>query len=338
MIRRRHRLLGAIVGLVLLGGCAKREAAKTGSTRPPAPVAVASAEPITPIPQTIALDDAKVALGKFLFHTPMLSRDSSVSCATCHPLNHAGTDHLARSLGVNHAEGRVSAPTVFNSGFNFRQFWDGRADSLESQIDGPLESDIEMGSTWRYVVDRLRREPEISAAFQRIYADGVQPANVRNAIAEFERSLITPNSRFDRYLRGETDALTEQERAGYAKFKNYGCISCHQGVNVGANMFQRMGVIRDYFAERGHITPADYGRFNVTNNEADRFFFKVPSLRNVAVTPPYFHDGSAQTLEDAVTIMARFQLGRSLPPEDRADIVQFLRTLTGEFEGQPLSP
>lgn len=338
MIRRRHRLLGAIVGLVLWGGCAKREVVKTGSALPPAPAAVASTEPITPIPQTIALDDAKVALGKFLFHTPMLSRDDSVSCATCHPLNHAGTDHLARSLGVNHAAGRVNAPTVFNSGFNFRQFWDGRADSLESQIDGPLESDIEMGSTWRHVIERLRREPEIVAAFQRIYTDGVQPANVRNAIAEFERSLITPNSRFDRYLRGDASALTEQERAGYAKFKNYGCISCHQGVNVGANMFQRMGVIRDYFAERGHVTPADYGRFNVTNNEADRFFFKVPSLRNVAVTAPYFHDGSAPTLEDAVTIMARFQLGRSLPPEDRADIVQFLRTLTGEFEGQPLSP
>jgi cytochrome c peroxidase len=204
-------------------------------------------------------------------------------------------------------------------------------------VNGPTQSAIEMGSTWEEMVAKLSRDAGYTSAFKEIYAGGIQPGNVRNAIAEFELSLTTPNSRFDRYLRGDNTALTTEERIGYAKFKSYGCISCHQGVNVGANMFQRMGVIRDYFADRGDITQADYGRFNVTRNDSDKFTFKVPGLRNVAVTPPYFHDGSAKTLEEAVAVMAKYQLGRPLPPEDLASIVRFLQTLTGEYEGKPLS-
>ncbi len=157
--------------------------------------------------------------------------------------------------------------------------------------------------------------------------------NVKNAIAEFERTLLTPGSRFDRHLRGDATALSAEEKAGYLKFKSYGCISCHQGVNIGANLFQRMGVIGDYFADRGNITKADLGRFNVTGQESDRHVFKVPGLRNVALTAPYFHDGSARTLEEAVEVMAKYQLGRPLPPGDLADIVRFLHTLTGELEG-----
>jgi cytochrome c peroxidase len=268
----------------------------------------------------------------------MLSRDGSISCASCHDLAHGGTDHLARSVGLAKARGGVSAPTVFNSGFNFRQFWDGRADSLEAQVDGPLQSPAEMGASWDDVIPKLRHDSAYTAAFRAIYPDGVTREHVRETIAEFERSLVTPNSQFDRYLRGDESALSEAELAGYKKFKDYGCISCHQGVNIGANMFQRMGVMRDYFVERGNMTEADFGRYNVTKNEADKFFFKVPSLRNVAVTAPYFHDGSAQTLSEAVAVMAKYQLGRPLPPEDQADIVKFLRTLTGEYEGQPLTP
>jgi cytochrome c peroxidase len=295
-------------------------------------------EPIAPIPLSLALDARKVALGKKLFHEPKLSRDNSISCASCHDLRRAGTDHLPRSVGLGHAHGAVSAPTVFNSGFNFRQFWDGRAESLEAQVDGPLQSPSEMGANWDDVLAMLRRDSAYAAEFRAVYPGGVTREHVRDAIGEFERSLTTPNSRFDRYLRGDDSALSAEERAGYAKFKNYGCISCHQGVNIGANMFQRMGAIGDYFADRGHVTDADYGRFNVTKNETDKFFFKVPSLRNVAVTAPYFHDGSAQTLPDAVAVMAKYQLGRSLAAEDLNDIVAFLQTLTGEYEGRPLQP
>lgn len=283
-----------------------------------------------------SLNVRKVALGRKLFHDPALSRDGSVSCASCHQLETGGADRRARSIGVAQQAGRVNAPTVFNSSLNFRQFWDGRADSLENQVDGPVQSGHEMGSSWADVLARLTRDTGYAKEFKALYPAGVQRESVKDAIAEFERSLLTPNSRFDRHLRGDATALTEQERTGYQKFKSYGCISCHQGVNVGANMFQRMGVIRDYFADRGDVTEADYGRFNVTGNEADKFFFKVPSLRNVAVTAPYFHDGSAATLREAVTVMAEYQLGRPLPREDLTDIVAFLRTLTGEYEGRSL--
>jgi cytochrome c peroxidase len=153
---------------------------------------------------------------------------------------------------------------------------------------------------------------------------------------EFERSLITPNSRFDRYLLGDESAITAEEKAGYALFKSYGCVACHQGRNVGGNMFQIFGVMDDYFANRGHITDADYGRFNVTGREEDRFHFRVPSLRNVALTAPYFHDGTAESLDQAVMVMARYQLGVTMPAEDVGLIVKFLGTLTGEYKGQPL--
>ena len=321
---------------VLLSGCGKPQPVAPG----PAPAAarpaanLARAVPITPIPLTIALDARKVELGRKLFHEPMLSHDRSISCANCHPLAQGGMDGMPRSLGIGHQRGELNAPTVFNSGLKFRQFWDGRADTLESQIDGPMQSPIEMGSTWEEIVARLGADPAYKAAFAAISPTGVRREHVKEAIAEFERSLLTPNSRFDRYLRGEDSAITAEELAGYTKFKNYGCISCHQGVNVGGNMFQRMGVIRDYFAERGEVTKADFGRFNVTGDEADRFVFKVPSLRNVALTAPYFHDGSAATLREAVGVMAKYQLGRPLPPDDLSAIVRFLQTLTGEMEGK----
>lgn len=293
-------------------------------------------EPVRPIPLTIKLDSRRLELGARLFKDPLLSKDGSVSCASCHALDKGGVDGRQRSLGIDRAEGQVNAPTVFNSGFNFKQFWDGRAETLEAQVDGPLQSAAEMGSNWPDVIGKLRRDPSYVAAFRDIYPDGVSRKNVTNAIAEFERSLVTPNARFDRFLRGDGSALNENEKAGYRNFKAYGCISCHQGVNVGGNMFQRMGVMGDYFADRGGITGADFGRFNVTGDVADKFTFKVPSLRNVARTAPYFHDGSAQTLEQAVGVMAKYQLGRPLPPQDLKQMVEFLGTLTGEYEGKPL--
>lgn len=292
-------------------------------------------EAIRPVPQTLALNPRKVSLGKKLFEDPLLSHDNTTSCASCHDLAKGGTDRRVRSVGINHAEGSINAPTVFNSGLGFKQFWDGRANTLEDQVDGPILGGKEMGAAWQEILSKLQASTEYSSAFQSAYADGIQAKNVKEAIAEFERSLITPNSRFDRYLRGDIGAITKDERGGYLKFKSYGCITCHQGVNVGGNMFQPLGVMGDFFAER-KLTKADFGRFNVTGNADDKFVFKVPSLRNVALTAPYFHDGSAKTLEDAVTTMATYQLGRDLSKEDLAQIVLFLKSLTGEYNGKLL--
>jgi len=293
-------------------------------------------EPVKPIPLTVNLDARKVALGRDLFNEPKLSRDGSVSCATCHNLQTGGDDGRALPVGIGGKKGTINAPTVFNSGASFKQFWDGRANNLEEQVNGPVLAQHEMGTTWEEVVRKLQATPQYASAFAVIYRDGVQAANIRNALAEFERSLITPNSRFDRFLRGDDTALVASEKEGYRKFKSYGCTSCHQGVNLGGNMFETLGAMADYFADRGDITPADLGRFNTTGREEDRYVFKVPTLRNIALTAPYLHDGSAPTLEAAVKVMVRYQLGRDLPPEDLAQIVEFLKTLTGEYGGKPL--
>lgn len=295
-----------------------------------------SADPITAIPLNVALDLGKVALGERLFHEARLSADGTVSCAHCHNLASGGVDRLARSRGVGGRQGGINAPTVFNSGLNFRQFWDGRAETLEDQVDGPLQHPLEMASSWPRAISVLATDATYSADFAALYADGVTERNVKDAIATFERSLSTPNARFDRFLRGNPAALTDVELAGYRLFKQIGCSSCHQGVNVGGNMYGKLGIMEDYFAGRSDQNPADLGRFNVTGLEHDRYYFRVPALRNVAVTGPYLHDASAPTLEDAVRIMARYQLGQPLDAPALRSIVAFLHTLTGEYRGQPL--
>jgi len=290
----------------------------------------------TPLPLSLSLDTRKVMLGERLFNDARLSGDGTISCAHCHNLSTGGVDRLQRSVGIGGKEGAINAPTVFNSGYNFHQFWDGRADTLEEQVGGPLQNPVEMGSTWPQAIAVISEDKTYTSAFRTIYRDGIQPDNVKDAIATFERSLITPNSRFDRYLRGDQTALNEKEKAGYVLFKQIGCTSCHQGINIGSNMYQKLGVMEDFFTARGNISEADLGRINITKREKDRYFFKVPSLRNVALTPPYLHDGSAKTLEEAVNVMARYQLGMKLKKDDEADIVAFLRTLTGEYRGKPL--
>lgn len=195
-----------------------------------------------------------------------------------------------------------------------------------------VQSPTEMGSDWNRVVATLAAEPVYRKAFAASFPDGVTRANVEIAIATYERTLITPNSRFDRYLRGDMEALSAREKAGYANFKKFGCAACHQGVNVGGNMYQKLGVMGDYFRDRGHPIQADLGLYLVTGKEKDRHVFKVPGLRNVALTAPYFHDGYARTLEAAVDIMFRYQLGRVATADDQESIVAFLRTLTGELE------
>lgn len=295
-----------------------------------------SNEPISPIPLQLNLDERKVKLGEKLFHDPRLSADNTLSCATCHNLKTGGTDRLVYSVGIGGEIGIVNSPTVFNSGFNFKQFWDGRVDTLEEQIEGPIISGKEMGSDWSDMIRKLKQSPDYVSQFKAIYAGGIQPDGIKDAIAEFVRSLYTPNSRFDQFLRGDESAMTEEEKEGYRRFKAYGCISCHQGVNIGGNMFQKIGVMADYLGDRGNFTVADKGRFNVTGDRSDLQVFKVPSLRNIALTAPYFHDGSTPTLEAAIALMGKYQLGRQLSSEDINLIVEFLKTLTGEYQGKKL--
>lgn len=286
-------------------------------------------EPIKPIPIVAKQDPARVELGRRLFHDARLSANSHVSCASCHELSKGGIDHRDRSVGFNGRLTWVNAPTVFNAAFNFNQFWNGRAESLEAQIDSVIQNPVEMGSKWADVIAKLTQDASYRSTFAATYPDGITKANVQNAIASFERTLTTPNSRFDKYLRGDANAISAVEKTGYAKFKQYGCIACHQGVNVGGNMFQKFGIMGNYFEKRGQPTDADLGRYMVTQEEDDRYVFKVPGLRNVALTAPYFHDATAKTLEDAVDVMFRYQLGRVASNEDKQAIVQFLGTLTG---------
>ncbi|MGK7871868.1 MAG: cytochrome-c peroxidase [Xenococcaceae cyanobacterium] len=311
------------------------EKSETSTVEEPVAITLVQ-EPIQPIPLQLELNEEKVKLGNKLFLDPQLSQDNTISCASCHNLNTGGTDQLVRSIGIKDAIGSVNTPTVFNVVFNFKQFWDGRAETLEDQIDGPINSDQEMGSNWPEVVSKLKQSSEYVSMFSQLYKDGINSDNIKDAIATFERSLYTPNSRFDKFLRGDKNALTSSEKEGYRRFKAYGCASCHQGVNIGGNLFQTFGLLGDYFKDRGNVTKEDLGRFNVTGDERDRHVFKVPSLRNVVLTPPYFHDGSAATLEEAVTTMGKYQLGRHLSARDTDLIIKFLNTLTGEYEGKPL--
>jgi cytochrome c peroxidase len=292
-------------------------------------------EPLTPLPPVPRLDPATVELGRQLFNEKRLSVNGSLSCASCHRLATGGADDKPFSLGFDGQPVKLNTPTVFNASLNFKQFWNGRVDTLEAQIEQVVISPAEMGSDWKTVVANLTAIPQYQTAFAQVYPDGVTAANVQNALATYERTLLTPNSRFDQYLQGNTDILTLEEKYGYQRFKEYGCIACHQGLNIGGNMFQKFGVMDDYFKGRPP-TETDLGRYLVTHDEEDRNVFKVPSLRNVAVTAPYFHDASAKTLEDAVDVMFRFQLGRVPSAEDKDQIIKFLKTLTGQWAGKPL--
>ncbi|MCP6760162.1 MAG: c-type cytochrome [Fischerella sp. CENA71] len=287
-------------------------------------------EPIQPIPLKLALNQSKVALGKTLFRDPRLSADNRVSCLSCHHLSRGGADDKAFSFGVNGNVGNINAPTIYNTEFNAHLNWNGKYETLEDFIQAVIQNPMEMGIQWSVLRQKLQQSPKYTQAFAKNYSDGLTAANIKNAIATYVRSLYTPNSRFDQYLRGNKKALTDAEKEGYRLFKANGCVSCHQGMNVGGNLYQKFGIMGDYFRDRGNITQADLGRYNVTQDEADKFVFRVPSLRNVALTSPYFHDGSVKTLEGAIRVMAKYELGRSLSDKDTLLIAQFLRTLTGE--------
>ncbi|NOQ65552.1 MAG: c-type cytochrome [Methyloprofundus sp.] len=293
-------------------------------------------EPISPIPDAIIHSVEQVELGRLLFHDVRLSENDQLSCASCHSLKKGGADGQVVSSGVNGHKGLINSPSIFNSSLNFRQFWDGRADSLLSQVDGPLNNPLEMNISWAGVLAKLQQDTFYVDLFKQAYATGLSINNIKAAIVSFEESLLTPNSRFDLYLKNKANAISTEELEGYRLFKQYGCISCHQGAAVGGNLYQTFGIMGDYFADRGNITPADLGRYQVTHDEKDKYVFKVPSLRNVALTAPYFHDGSAKNLEAAVEIMMVYQLGRISTKQDIRKIVLFLKTLTGQYNNKPL--
>ena len=287
---------------------------------------------ITPIPETHQLNKDIVALGKLLFFDTRLSKNNSVSCASCHNLHNGGVDGLVVSSGIHNQTGTINAPTVLNSSLNFKQFWNGRAETLEDQIEGPINNPLEMDSSWPQVILKLKQRARYQAKFNSLYpTSGITQNNIKNAIATYERSLLTPNSAFDLFLKGQKDALTVSEKKGYRLFIDYGCIACHQGVNVGGNMFEKMGVMHDYIADRGKPTEADLGRYLLTKQEQHKYEFKVPSLRNIELTSPYFHDGQTKTLASAVQKMAYYQLDVELQKNEIDLIVSFLKTLTGQL-------
>lgn len=296
------------------------------------------AEKIVPI-ETISTDPAKVALGNILFHDTRLSVNNTISCASCHDLKTAGVDNEDVSDGVFDLEGGVNAPTVFNSVYNFVQFWDGRAETLAKQAVGPPLNPVEMGcQSFDEIVAKLVCDKEMVKMFNAIYPEGITEETITDAIAEFEKTLVTPDSRFDKYLKGDQTAINDQEKAGYDLFLATGCATCHNGPILGGQSYELMGVKADYFAERGkELTNEDNGRFKETQCERDRHRFKTPGLRNVALTWPYYHDATRATLEEAVRDMGKYQSGVKLSQSQISDMVAFLNTLTGEFEGQLLT-
>lgn len=292
-------------------------------------------EPVRPIDLSLEYDPAKAALGFALFHDPRLSVDNTVSCASCHELENAGVDNHQYSHGVDDQLGGVNAPTVYNAVYNFVQFWDGRAQTLAAQAAGPPLNPVEMASeSFDQIIAKLQADKDFARAFVKVYPDGITEANITDAIEQFERTLITPDSAFDKWLRGDDSAITAQELEGYELFKKYDCATCHAGPNLGGLSYELMGLRRHYFAERGlELTHEDNGRFKETGLERDRHRFKVPGLRNVEHTWPYYHDGTRETLEEAVRDMGLYQSGVELTETEVAAITAFLNTLTGEYNG-----
>lgn len=292
---------------------------------------------ISPIPDAIPFDEAKAELGERMYNDTRISLDGTISCASCHILADGGADESSyrTSEGINGQFGGVNAPTVYNSYFNVQQFWNGRAADLQEQAAGPPANPVEMGDqTWGQIVERLSKDKALVKEFKALYPDeGLTQATVTAAIAEFEKKLLTPDSRFDLYLKGDASALSEQELAGFEAFKKNSCANCHTGVILGGKSFEELGIYADYFADRDAsiaYNGDDDGLKGFTGKDTDLHKFKTPGLRNVELTPPYFHDGSMPTMEDAVKAMAKYELGKDLSDTDVNSIVAFMKTLTGK--------
>ncbi len=300
-----------------------------------------------PSPNDNPTTPEKVELGKILYFDPRLSSTGTVSCNSCHNVMLGGEDNRPVAVGVHGKTGDRSAPTVWNAAFNSTQFWDGRAKSLEDQARGPVVNPIEMGmQSWDQVVARLKKIPGYPELFKKAFGPEAEITedNVVKAIAAYERTLITPNSPYDRYVKGDKSAQNEQQKRGMKLFQEIGCVGCHSGpafngqwgLKEGEGFFAKFPTFRNAYYEKKYGFMDDLGRYNVTKREEDKHMFKVPTLRNVALTAPYFHNGAVKTLEEAVKVMAKLQLNRDLSDEQVADIVAFLKALTGPFPKQEM--
>ena len=297
---------------------------------------------LQPIPDSLSTDIRKVTLGRKMYNEARVSLDGTLSCATCHVIDKGGADSRGTrtSEGIYGQFGGINAPTVLNAAFNVEQFWNGRAHTLADQAAGPPVNPVEMGDqTWEQICERLKEDASLVAEFQSIYPEGITQATVTDAIAEYEKTLITPNDRLDQMLKGDDNALTEEEKKGLAAFMDNSCAVCHVGKTLGGQSFETLGIYEDYYAAREQSNPDivynddDKGLAGFTGDTADLHRFKVPGLRNISKTSPYFHDGTQATIEDAVRAMFRFELGvKEAPESDVASISAFLRTLDGEIK------
>ena len=347
-MREIGKIATAAVVCVALGGCNK-QGNEHGSAPTSGPVAEVSAGPAAdklmeearaafkPIPLNAPelagnpTTPEKLALGRMLYFDPRLSASHAISCASCHAIGLGGADNEPTSIGHRWQRGGRNAPTVFNAQFDFAQFWDGRAKDLFEQAGGPMINPVEMASPQEHIVEQLKSLPAYSAYFAKAFprsADPVTQENVQKAIAVFEATLITPNAPFDKYLRGNNDALDAQQKAGLRLFMDKGCSACHNGVNIGGGRYAKFGVVSSPGDKLR--PPADLGRFAITKDEADRYVFKVPTLRNIALTAPYFHSGQVWDLSEAIKVMGKVQLGADLTPDETAKIAAFLTSLTGD--------
>lgn len=288
--------------------------------------AVQAAEPVDPIEPVEVKNPALVELGKMLFFEPRLSRSGFISCNSCHNLATGGVDNLQTSVGDYWQKGPINSPTVLNSFGQIAQFWDGRAKTLAEQAAGPIANPLEMASTHEMAVKVIASIPGYAPYFEKAFGDAkVDIKRITDAMAEFERTLVTPNARFDKWLKGDKKAITAQELNGYNLFKSSGCTICHNGAQLGGQSFQKMGVVRPY-----ETTNTAEGVKAISGRDQDRMTFKVPMLRNVELTYPYFHDGAVWSLEESVSIMGDLQLGKRYTEQEIKDITAFLKTLTGD--------
>jgi cytochrome c peroxidase len=336
--RVRHVLVVALGLLVACGGTPEKPKEVSPAAKAPAPPTPPAAPGVPdahkamfkPIERLLVTDaeKAKIDLGRMLYYEPRLSAGGDISCNSCHQLDKFGVDNEPTSPGHKGQRGGRNSPTSLNAFLHIAQFWDGRAPDVEAQAKGPVLNPIEMAMPDAAAVEKvLRGVPGYVDAFKKAFPDAAEPVTYDNmaiAIGAFERKLTTPG-RFDKYLAGDATALNAEEKKGLDTFIATGCTACHGGQVLGGSSYMKLGQVVPYETK-------DTGRFEVTKNEADKYFFKVPSLRNVAETGPYFHDGSIATLEDAVTKMAKHQLGKDLKPEEVTSIVAFLKALTGEVD------
>ena len=284
---------------------------------------------LTPLPLAIAHHEGMANLGRKLFFDKQLSKNNDVSCATCHKLNKGGANNLVTSKGTGYQVNQFNTPSIYNVLYSFRYNWDGSAKNYDAIIDQMLIRPDMLGSTWEDVLQKINKSTDYIDTFNSLFNSAASKETIIIAFKEYQKTLITPKSKFDQFLRGNEAALNDEEKAGYRLFHTIGCVSCHQGINVGGNLYQKLGIYKNYYSDRT-VSQRDFGKFNLTNNEEDKFVYKVPSLRNVALTAPYFHDGSQATLEDAIQTMAIYQIGKALPATYVKQISAFLETLTGD--------